>query len=204
MQMLDTLKNLIGNNNDAANVEQIDPDNEENIILPDSTNASERHLLEYEEELSSEMVDMLGQDLSLTVCVNSAYIFWLLSTLNNLTPDFTGWIFHLLSLSLNSCISLNHLSGKKINMKYLILLTVARLSLTQSVNGLLINRIDSAVQVSLESKKTIIEEIKQFEGNNSVAKKPDMLMQSGIALSLCIMVVLIVRSLFNRKKDEIE
>lgn len=160
--------------------------------------ATVRHLQEFEAELDDDNSDLIGLDLALTVGINGSYVLFLLSSLTTLTPGFSAFSFHLLSIALNSVISLPQLAKERVNKKYVAGLTVARLGITSGINGTVINKIEKGSDQSEEGHESIITEIREFEGFKD--EQPPVTMEQ-IGIFSGIMLLTIIFFKFIRRQN---
>jgi hypothetical protein len=126
------------------------------LELRNSANATERHLLEIERECNQSILSLVGLDLSISLGLNASVTWLVLNCLQSLTPDFSGLTFHFLSMSVNTFATLPYLTNDKVNKKYLFPLTLGRIALGYSVNG----RIIQAIETRIDSSKQNLEELK--------------------------------------------
>lgn len=161
--------------------------------------ATVRHLAEFEQELDDDNSDLIGLDLSLTVGINGAYVLFLLNNLTTLTPGFGAFSYHLLSIALNSVISLPQLAKERVNKKYVAGLTVARLGITSGINGTIINKIEKGSEQSETGHESIITEIREFEGFKE-EQPPISMEQVGIVSGIILLTIIIFK--FFRRNSE--
>lgn len=196
------LSNLLNGNGELPTDVNDEFDDSPASIEMNSANSTERHLLDYEKEFESNNFEGLGLDLSLTVLINGGYCLFILNSLSSLTPDFSGLTFHMLSIALNSFISLPHLANDKIAQKkyYLAVLTLARVTLTSGVNATVINGIDKTVRISNQSYRDIKTEICIYE--KCPQPKAELSIGEMGILGGIITAIILVILWFRRKKDE--
>lgn len=207
MQLLESLVEFIRATTPESEEKTLpkNPDAED-LELRNIQNATERHLLEYERSCNESVLTLVGLDLSLSLGLNSAVTWLLLNTLQTLTPDFTGLTFHFLNFSLNTFGTLPYLASDKVNKKYLLPLTLARVALSYTVNGKIIGTIDNRVNSSLQSYKELKTEIRDYENAYKQNKnKCDGFCMPGLneifILAISIVFVIIGNKIFFNKGD---
>jgi hypothetical protein len=139
------------------------------LELRNSGNATERHLLEIERQCNQSILSLVGLDLSLSLGLNASVTWLIFNCLQTLTPDFSGLTFHFLSLSVNTFATLPYLANDRVNKKYLFPLTLGRVALGYSVNGRIIQAIESRIESSKQNLVDLKTEIQAYENGY---KKP--------------------------------
>lgn len=138
----------------------------EKLEEKNSSNSSERHLLEHEES-NTEILTKVGLDYSFTLLVNSTTTWLIFNQLKFITPDFSGVFFHLFIVAVALLMNLPYLTEKTVNRKYLFVLTAGRLLVAFTVNSRIISAIDSKVSSSKLAYEELKTEVKTYES------KPD-------------------------------
>jgi hypothetical protein len=136
----------------------------EKLEEKNSTNSSERYLLEYEES-NSEHFTKVGLDYAFTVVVNSTTTWLIFNQLRFITPDFSGIFFHLFIVAMALLMNLPYLTDRTVNRKYLISLTIGRLLIGFTVNSSIIRTIDSKVASSKVAYDELRTEVINYENN---------------------------------------
>jgi hypothetical protein len=178
----------------------------EKLEEKNSTNSSERHLLEHEES-NSEVLTKVGLDLSFTVLVNSTTTWLIFNQLKYITPDFSGIYFHLFIVAVSLFMNLPYLTEKTVNRKYLINMTVARMLVSFTINSQIISKIDKKVAISKQAYEELKTEVKNYESKQP-ATNDSIFWKHADAIFPIVSVILImlaIRNLFNQKavtKDE--
>lgn len=173
----------------------------EKLEEKNSTNSSERHLLEHEES-NAEVLTKVGLDYSFTLLVNSTTTWLIFNQLKFITPDFSGVFFHLFIIAVALLMNLPYLTEKTVNRKYLFVLTTGRLLVAFTVNSRILSTIDNKVNSSKLAYDELKTEVKNYETkveNNN----PPLWGYADIVLPVLggFLLMRAVKNLFNKKVE---
>ena len=171
----------------------------EKLEEKNTSNSSERHLLEYEEQ-EADTLTKVGLDLSFTLLVNSTTTWLIFNQLKFITPDFSGIFFHLFIVAVAMFMNLPYLTKKTVNRKYLVTITIARLLISFTVNSQIISKIDGKVASSKQAYQDLKTEVKNYE-NPQQDTNPILWGHADTIFPLVsgFLLVWIIRNLFSKK-----
>lgn len=179
---------------------QEEPSITEKLEEINTSNSSERHLLEYEEQ-HTETMTKAGLDYSFTLLVNSTTTWLIFNQLKFITPDFSGVFFHLFIIAVALLMNLPYLTEKVVNRKYLIVLTSGRLLISLTINSRVISTIDSKVASSKLAYDELRTEVKNYE--NKLEKNDSLLWGYGDIIFPIVggfLLMWVLKLLFNKKE----
>lgn len=173
----------------------------EKLEEKNSSNSSERHLLEYE-ETNAEVLTKVWLDLSFTLLINSTTAWLIFNQLKYITPDFSGIFFHLFIVAVALLMNLPYLTEKTVNRKYLFVLTSGRLLVAFTVNSRIISTIDSKVTSSKVAYEDLKIEVKNYE-TKPENPQPVFWQHADIILPVIggFLLMWVIQNLFNKKVE---
>jgi hypothetical protein len=188
--MIEQLLGFISATTTADEPEKNIPKNPDatDLELRNSANATERHLLEIERQCNQSILSLVGLDLSISLGLNASVTWLVLNCLQTLTPDFSGLTFHFLSMSVNTLATLPYLANDRVNKKYLFPLTLGRIALGYSVNGRIIQAIESRIITSKQNLIDLKTEIQAYE-NGYKTPKNDFVFPGFNEVSIVLLIV---------------
>lgn len=127
-----------------------------------SDNASERHLLEFEENFDNDKTASIGKELSSTVLAGSVSSFILLRGIESITIDFNPIPLGLLMFAA-SCITATITSDNQHKLAYKLLMGFAKITISAAINGSLLGSMNSKYHHSVQVVDSIQSEIKRYE-----------------------------------------
>ena len=176
----------------------------EKLEEKNTSNSSERHLLEYEEQ-EVDTLTKVGLDLSFTLLVNSTTTWLIFNQLKFITPDFSGVSFHLFIVAVAMFMNLPYLTEKTVNRKYIVTITIARLLVSFTVNSQIISKVDSKVASSKQAYQDLRTEVKNYE-NPQPDKNPILWGHADTIFPIIsgFLLMWIIRKLFIKKEADYE